>query len=107
MDFGMEIGEGHAHGAQALSSQESSSVIDARTTVPDMATKAPREAPSIIAGGENLTFRGTERFRVLKRIGAGGMGVVYEAFDRERGSRIAVKLLPTLAPDALLRFRTE
>jgi len=29
-------------------------------------------------------FRGTSRFEVIRRIGAGGMGVVYEALDKDK-----------------------
>lgn len=52
-------------------------------------------------------FRGTDRFRVIRRIGAGGMGVVYEAFDRDRESRVALKFLPGAGPTALSRFKQE
>lgn len=31
------------------------------------------------------------RFEVVREIGQGGMGIVYEAFDRKRGQRIAIK----------------
>lgn len=37
--------------------------------------------------GENIA----ERFEIIREIGEGGMGVVYEAFDRKRGLRIAIK----------------
>jgi serine/threonine protein kinase len=33
----------------------------------------------------------SERFEILRRVGDGGMGVVYEAFDSKRKQRIAIK----------------
>ncbi len=39
------------------------------------------------------------RFMLLERIGQGGMGVVYSAFDNELERRVAVKLIRALAPD--------
>ncbi len=65
----------------------------------------PGKRPSSGEAGDD--FSGTKRFHVLRRLGAGGMGVVYEAFDRERSTRVALKTLRTLKPDALLRFKNE
>ena len=49
-----------------------------------------------------------DRFEVLRQLGAGGMGVVYEAVDRARGTRVAVKTLHKLTdPDAIERFKRE
>jgi tetratricopeptide (TPR) repeat protein len=52
-------------------------------------------------------FSGTERFAVVRRIGAGGMGVVYEAHDRQRNESVALKTLPQLRADTLYYLKQE
>src|SRR5262245_27493020 len=52
-------------------------------------------------------FKGTDRFVIVRRIGAGGMGVVYEALDKERNERVALKTLPQIDPRALYLFKQE
>jgi serine/threonine protein kinase len=49
-------------------------------------------------------------FRIIREIGRGGMGVVYEAEQLSLGRRIALKVLPfafTLDPRQLQRFKNE
>lgn len=50
---------------------------------------------------------GVERFDVLAKLGAGGMGVVYRAFDHERNTHVALKTLLTRDARALYRFKRE
>ena len=52
-------------------------------------------------------FTGTARFQVQRLIGAGGMGAVYEVWDRELSQRVALKTLLRLSPDDILRFKRE
>ncbi|MCG8420437.1 MAG: protein kinase [Proteobacteria bacterium] len=56
---------------------------------------------------EPLGFAGTERFQILAEIGRGGMGTVYKAIDREAESTVALKVLNSYSPEALLRFKRE
>ena len=70
-------------------------------------TVAPRAAGvRVFADGELVC----ERFRIVRFIGGGGMGQVYEAQDLELGEPVALKAIrPEFAwnEEALARFRRE
>jgi hypothetical protein len=55
-------------------------------------------------GTESLT---AGRFVLEERLGSGGMGVVYAALDRRRGTRVALKKLKHFDADGLFRFKNE
>lgn len=66
---------------------------------------------SILAGGSGVQGREqtsvTDRFVIKDKLGSGGMGVVYRAFDRDRGVDVALKTLRSFDGDALYRFKKE
>lgn len=52
-------------------------------------------------------FKGTERFEIRGRLGAGGMGVVYHAYDRVRRTDVALKTLLQMDADGVRRLKRE
>jgi serine/threonine protein kinase len=78
------------------------------------AASAPRQ-PSVEAGATNAAGEAQPEaplgdFRIVREIGRGGMGVVYEAVQLSLGRRVALKVLPFAAAlDAkrLQRFKHE
>lgn len=52
-------------------------------------------------------FLGTARFRIRRRLGSGGMGVVYEAHDRESDRVVALKALTRTEAAHISRFKNE
>ena len=55
----------------------------------------------------DVGFAGNERFRIVRKLGEGGMGTVYEAFDQEKNVPVALKTVQRMSGSDLLRFKNE
>jgi serine/threonine protein kinase len=73
-------------------------------------------APPLSAGGSVLTAGQTfgSRYHVIRLLGAGGMGAVYQAWDDELGVAVALKVIrpdtltdPETARNVERRFKRE
>ncbi|WP_437336923.1 protein kinase domain-containing protein [Sorangium sp. So ce394] len=73
--------------------------------VPEVVPVAPIDADEsgdFLAAGED-----PPRFALRRRLGSGGFGTVYEAFDRKRGALVALKVLRRPDGRAIALFKQE
>ncbi len=62
------------------------------------------------AAGENLIGEEVSHYRILSKLGSGGMGVVYQAWDTRLERTVAIKILPaafSADSERLRRFERE
>ena len=57
----------------------------------------------MISSGDTLA----NRFELRRRIGSGGMGEVFEAYDRDTAETVALKTLARADGDTVMRFKRE
>src|SRR5689334_9718059 len=87
---------------------------DAPTIGPGDATSGTN-APSTATGGPLVAGQAFgPRYRIIRSLGAGGMGAVYQAYDSDLDVTVAVKVIrpdmtqdPTVAADIERRFKRE
>ena len=64
-------------------------------------------APRASADGARPAFGSLGRFELLEELGRGGMGVVYEAYDRESHAVVALKTLVSMDAEDVFRLKHE
>jgi tetratricopeptide (TPR) repeat protein len=84
--------------------------LDCLAFIRQAARPAEGDGPQGDAAGQEPAPRELGDFRIVREVGKGGMGVVYEAEQLSLGRRVALKVLPfaaTLDARQLQRFKNE
>ncbi len=103
------IQAGEAVDAEAVVAAHPEHAAELRRVLPAIQALAAL-SPEATAGGQGEPLGELGDYRILREVGRGGMGVVYEAQQLSLGRRVALKVLPFAAAlDAkqLQRFKNE
>ncbi len=104
-----------SHCGQALGDAVAAVTVDDPAEAPTRPPRLPGETETAPPAPPNWQIGGDEPqtvgpYRLLRRLGGGGMGTVYEAEDTASGRHVAVKLVQTehaASPEVIQRFRQE
>jgi serine/threonine protein kinase/tetratricopeptide (TPR) repeat protein len=110
--------------AQTTIADAQTATPGAETTIPGVSSGSSQgEAPTVLPGGVGASSEGGPlevgsafgaRYHIIRLLGIGGMGAVYQAWDAELGVAVAIKVIrpevmadPTAAAEVERRFKRE
>ncbi len=82
----LQAAEAHVNGCESCRHALAALAAKQDETRPGPDAGSPRPEPNVLLAGDDLG-----RYMVLEQIGAGGMGLVYSAYDRTLDRRVALK----------------